>query len=89
MELDTPREDSPQAAAHEVSFASSPELWRMPKEMESVAQRWEALYRKSADRIKEMEDRIRSLEQEVQDWKRVAELWKSMCVSILPPPRAP
>ena len=55
--------------------------------MESVAQRWEALYRKSAERIQEMEDRIRSLEKEVQDCKRQAELWKSMCVSILPPPR--
>ena len=52
--------------------------------MESVAQRWEALYRKSAERIKEMEQCIRSLEQEVQDWKRQAELWKSMCAS---PPR--
>ena len=49
--------------------------------MESVDQRWEALYRKTAERIKEMEDRIRSLEQEVQDWKRQAELWKSMAVS--------
>ena len=42
------------------------------------------MYRKSAERIKEMQDRIRSLEQEVQDWKRQAELWKSMCAS--PPP---
>ena len=48
--------------------------------MESAAQRWEALYRQSAERIQEMEDRIQRLEQEVQDWKRQAELWKPMCV---------
>ena len=53
------------------------------------SERWEALYKKSAERIQEMEDRIRSLEEEVEEWRRQAELWKSIAVSILPPPRAP
>ena len=47
----------------------------------SVDQRWEALYRRTAERVKEMQNHILSLEQEVHDWMRVAELRYPVAIS--------